>query len=78
MEEEKILDWSTLEITKALIDMLKYLRKRGIVSVHDMPDGKGFIMVTKDFFDRNFPEGTDRAMWDNIEVMPFNPDCASK
>lgn len=82
MEEEKILDWSTLELTKAVCDMLRYLQTRGVISAYagkkegetqTLPD---MVYVTKELFDRNF-QG-DKAYHNGMEIRPLETDCASK
>ena len=82
MEEEKILDWSTLELTKAVCDMLRYLQSRGILSAYaGKKDGETQILpdmvyVTPEFYERNFTG--DKVCHNGMEIRPLVVDCASK
>ena len=77
--EDAILDTATLELTKAVADMLRYLHKRGVETVYAggefVPDQ---VFVSADFFDRNFPGEVGRVRYNGMEITAHRQDCASK
>lgn len=77
--EDIILDQSTIDLTQAVVDMLKYLRKRGINQVYAGDEWvPSQIFTTADFFDRNFPDAKGSARIGMMEFTPHRLDCASK